>query len=139
MRATAGGALHCRAFLAGTPRVEYTSGLPPTLIHIPPSPTPTCPPVTAQVRTLLRMVCEQLAPGGALLICEMLLEEDHSGPPSALLQVRAHLVCVGACTKGPLVCRDGPAAACLCGALPLWRMGSQDSSMAGSRHPQDPW
>jgi acetylserotonin N-methyltransferase len=46
-----------------------------------------------KVRFLLRRVYEHLPPGGGLLICEKLLNEDRSGPGAAYFQSLNMLVC----------------------------------------------
>jgi len=46
-----------------------------------------------KIRRLLRKVCDRLPHGGALLVAEWILEEDKSGPLSALMQSLNMLVC----------------------------------------------
>jgi acetylserotonin O-methyltransferase len=46
-----------------------------------------------KIELLLRRICERLPKGGALLIAERLLEDDKSGPLSALMQSLNMLIC----------------------------------------------
>ena len=46
-----------------------------------------------KIRTLLKKVWERLPSGGALLIAEMLLSDNKSGPVPALMQSLSMLVC----------------------------------------------
>jgi acetylserotonin N-methyltransferase len=46
-----------------------------------------------KIRTLLAKICRRLPDGGALLIAEMLLNEDKAGPMPAIMQSLSMLVC----------------------------------------------
>jgi acetylserotonin N-methyltransferase len=54
-----------------------------------------------KVRLLLSRVHERLPPGGGLLICEQLLNDDKSGPSTTLLQSLSMLICTEGRERSP--------------------------------------